>query len=197
MDSRGRHADLTRRVGRPHAGPGRFPDLDTELEPRAREAAVVLRRACHIAPSRDIDLDTMAVAAESITPSSSCYTLQTGVIEIARRVVGSSRAELTDADRPSARVSQHHAATVQVVALQTFSHLGICVRDLELSTRFYEQVLGFKQFFSVDLGSELEANDGGPGLPLHLAHARPRGRAHRAAGMDRAGRERRRRASPR
>ncbi len=41
------------------------------------------------------------------------------------------------------------------VALQTFSHLGICVRDLELSTRFYEQVLGFKHLFSVDLGPEL------------------------------------------
>lgn len=77
-----------------------FQTWSTELDPATREAAVVLRRACHIAPSRDIDLDTMAVAAESITPSSSCYTLQTGVIEIARRVVGSSRAELTDADGP-------------------------------------------------------------------------------------------------
>lgn len=41
------------------------------------------------------------------------------------------------------------------MALQTFSHLGICVRDLELSTRFYEQVLGFRQLFGVDLGPEL------------------------------------------
>lgn len=78
-----------------------FQTWTAELEPQLREAAVVLRRACHIAPSRDIDLDTMSVAAESIAPSPSCYTLQPGVIEIARRVVGSSRAELTDADQPS------------------------------------------------------------------------------------------------
>jgi hypothetical protein len=77
-----------------------FQAWTADLDPRLREAAAVLRRACHIAPSRDIDLDTMAVASESITPSPSCYTLQPGVIEIARRVVGSSRAELTDADGP-------------------------------------------------------------------------------------------------
>ena len=78
-----------------------FQSWTAALDPTMREAAVVLRRACHIAPSRDIDLDTMAVAAESITPNPSCYTLQSGVIEIARRVVGSSRAVLTDADRSS------------------------------------------------------------------------------------------------
>ncbi len=77
-----------------------FQAWTADLDPELREAAVVLRRACHIAPSRDIDLDTMAVASESITPSLSCYTLQPGVIEIARRVVGSSRVELTDADGP-------------------------------------------------------------------------------------------------
>jgi glyoxylase I family protein len=49
------------------------------------------------------------------------------------------------------------------VALQTFSHLGICVRDLDLSTRFYENVLGFKHLFSVDLGPELEATMETPG----------------------------------
>ncbi len=43
-----------------------------------------------------------------------------------------------------------------LVALQSFSHLGICVRDLDLSTAFYEQVLGFRHLFSVDLGPELE-----------------------------------------
>jgi len=42
------------------------------------------------------------------------------------------------------------------VALQSFSHLGICVSDIDRSTRFYEQVLGFRQLMNVDLGPELE-----------------------------------------
>ncbi len=42
------------------------------------------------------------------------------------------------------------------MALQSFSHLGICVSDIERSTRFYEQVLGFRQLMNVDLGPELE-----------------------------------------
>jgi lactoylglutathione lyase len=49
------------------------------------------------------------------------------------------------------------------VALQTFSHLGICVRDLELSTRFYERVLGFKQLASYDIGPEVEKTVETPG----------------------------------
>ena len=49
------------------------------------------------------------------------------------------------------------------MALQSFSHLGICVRDLELSTRFYEHVLGFKHLFSVDLGDELAVTMETPG----------------------------------
>jgi Protein of unknown function (DUF2889) len=70
-----------------------------ELDPIEREAATLLRRACHIAPSREIDLDTMRVAADSIGPDGSCHTLQEGVIERARRNIGSSRPELTDDDR--------------------------------------------------------------------------------------------------
>ena len=77
-----------------------FLSWAADLDPATREAATQLRRACHIAPSRDIDLDTMSVAADSIRPDASCHTLQTGVIETARRVMGSSRAELTDADGP-------------------------------------------------------------------------------------------------
>jgi hypothetical protein len=76
-----------------------FTQWSAELSPAEREAATVLRRACHIAPSREIDLDTVRVAADSIGPDASCYTLQTGVIERARRNVGTSRPELTDADR--------------------------------------------------------------------------------------------------
>ncbi|MCW2545751.1 MAG: hypothetical protein JWN96_211 [Mycobacterium sp.] len=90
-------------------GPGRFAGRSlsradfnqwaAELTPAEREAATILRRACHIAPSREIDLDTMRVAADSIGADASCHTLQEGVIERARRNVGSSRPELTDADR--------------------------------------------------------------------------------------------------
>jgi glyoxylase I family protein len=41
------------------------------------------------------------------------------------------------------------------VALQSFSHVGICVSDLERSTRFYTEVLGFRLLFSADFGGEL------------------------------------------
>lgn len=30
------------------------------------------------------------------------------------------------------------------MALKGFSHIGICVRDLGVSTRFYTEVLGFE-----------------------------------------------------
>ncbi|MBV9487728.1 MAG: VOC family protein [Frankiaceae bacterium] len=43
------------------------------------------------------------------------------------------------------------------MALQSFSHIGICVTDLEVSTRFYTQVLGFRELFSADFGDELVA----------------------------------------
>jgi hypothetical protein len=76
-----------------------FLQWSAELNPAEQEAATVLRRACHIAPSREIDLDTLHVAADSIGPDASCHTLQTEVIGRARRNVGASRAELTDADR--------------------------------------------------------------------------------------------------
>lgn len=70
------------------------------LAPELREPATILRRACHIAPSRDIDLDRMRVAAESINADSSCYTLQPDVIHRARRQRGTFRVELTEADQP-------------------------------------------------------------------------------------------------
>jgi hypothetical protein len=76
-----------------------FARWSAGLDPALREAVTVLRRACHIAPSRDIDLDTMRVAADSIGPSASCHTLQPAMIGLARRIRGSSRAELTPADR--------------------------------------------------------------------------------------------------
>jgi lactoylglutathione lyase len=50
------------------------------------------------------------------------------------------------------------------MALQSFSHLGICVADLERSTRFYVDVLGFREVVSLDFDSVLKATmerDGG------------------------------------
>jgi hypothetical protein len=69
------------------------------LAPELREPATILRRACHIAPSRDINLDRMRVAAESINADGSCYTLQPDVIHQAHRQQGTFRIELTDADQ--------------------------------------------------------------------------------------------------
>jgi len=43
------------------------------------------------------------------------------------------------------------------MALQSFSHLGICVSDLDRSTRFYVDVLGFRELFTMDFGDELAA----------------------------------------
>jgi hypothetical protein len=72
-----------------------FAEWSATLDPTTAEYATVLRRACHIAPSRDVDLDRLRVAADSIPPSSSCYTLQPGVIERAGRRRGSSLPLLT------------------------------------------------------------------------------------------------------
>ena len=42
--------------------------------------------------------------------------------------------------------------------IQSFSHPGVCVSDLEASTRFYCDVLGFSELFTVDFaGDELAA----------------------------------------
>jgi glyoxylase I family protein len=43
------------------------------------------------------------------------------------------------------------------VALLSFSHIGVCVTDLEKSTRFYAEVLGFKELFTTSFDDELSA----------------------------------------
>jgi glyoxylase I family protein len=43
------------------------------------------------------------------------------------------------------------------MGLQSFSHMGICVSDLERSTRFYTDVLGFHEVFTMTLGDEFAA----------------------------------------
>jgi lactoylglutathione lyase len=48
--------------------------------------------------------------------------------------------------------------------IQSFSHIGVCVSDLDRSTRFYTEVLGFTELFSFDFNDELastmETDDG-------------------------------------
>ena len=41
--------------------------------------------------------------------------------------------------------------------LQSWSHVGVCCTDLERSTRFYTEVLGFRVLFTVELGPEVAA----------------------------------------
>jgi lactoylglutathione lyase len=43
------------------------------------------------------------------------------------------------------------------MAVQSWSHVGVCCSDLERSTRFYCEVLGFRQLFTVELGPEVAA----------------------------------------
>jgi glyoxylase I family protein len=38
-----------------------------------------------------------------------------------------------------------------------FSHVGVCVSDLERSTRFYSEVLGFRPVLTMDMGPEVSA----------------------------------------
>ena len=41
--------------------------------------------------------------------------------------------------------------------LLSWSHVGVCCSDLERSTRFYQDVLGFQQVFTMELGDEVAA----------------------------------------
>jgi glyoxylase I family protein len=43
------------------------------------------------------------------------------------------------------------------MGIQGFSHVGVCVSDLERSTRFYVDVLGFEEVFTMDMGDEVAA----------------------------------------
>lgn len=38
-----------------------------------------------------------------------------------------------------------------------FSHIGVCCSDLDRSTRFYVQALGFREVFTMELGDEVAA----------------------------------------
>jgi lactoylglutathione lyase len=41
------------------------------------------------------------------------------------------------------------------MGVQGFSHVGVCCSDLERSTRFYVDVLGVRELFTMDLGPEV------------------------------------------
>ncbi len=43
------------------------------------------------------------------------------------------------------------------MALLGFSHVGVCCSDLDRSTAFYRDVLGFRELFTVELGPEVAA----------------------------------------
>src|SRR3954451_25097193 len=43
------------------------------------------------------------------------------------------------------------------MAIQGFSHVGVCCSDLERSTRFYTEVLGFTELFTLQMGDEVAA----------------------------------------
>ena len=44
------------------------------------------------------------------------------------------------------------------MAVKGFSRIGICVRDLGVSTDFYTEVLGFQELITVDFDTESESN---------------------------------------
>ena len=43
------------------------------------------------------------------------------------------------------------------MGLLGFSHVGVCCSDLDRSTRFYGDVLGFRELFTIELGPEVAA----------------------------------------
>src|SRR5205814_1438669 len=43
------------------------------------------------------------------------------------------------------------------MGIQGFSHVGVCCSDLDRSTRFYTEVLGFAELFTMEMGDEVAA----------------------------------------
>jgi hypothetical protein len=89
-------------AGQTIVGPDRFAGLSLAGGPFAawtsqrlaadtREQAIVLRRACRIAPGRLLDLDRFRFAGEVIAGDNSCYTFRPEVAAVSRRVSGASR----------------------------------------------------------------------------------------------------------
>lgn len=71
---------------------------EANLDLEQAEAALVLRRACFVAPSRFFDLDTVERATELNNMLGRCHTFSDGVVETALRVRGSHLDELAEPD---------------------------------------------------------------------------------------------------
>ena len=69
---------------------------EANLDVEEAEAALVLRRACFVAPSRFFDLDTVERATELQNMLGRCHTFSDGVVETALRVRGSHLQELPE-----------------------------------------------------------------------------------------------------
>jgi hypothetical protein len=79
-------------AGRPSFGGGFGRWAEAELEPDLAEAAVVLQRACGISMGRMWDMDQVPGAwVFGAMTGGACHTFGAGVVEDARRVVGSMR----------------------------------------------------------------------------------------------------------
>jgi hypothetical protein len=68
-----------------------LPRLRASATPGIREAAIMLRRACHIGQGEAVDLDDYDVAAQIAVLDGSCHTLQPTVAQRAHRIQGTSR----------------------------------------------------------------------------------------------------------
>ena len=94
---------LTIRAEAPFAGlslKGAFMAwAESALEPDLAEAAIVLRRACYIAPVRFYELDRFERASDAQPVTGQCYTYSEGTAQRAERQRGSKR---DYSDRPEA-----------------------------------------------------------------------------------------------
>jgi hypothetical protein len=79
-------------AGQPSFGGGFGRWAEANLEPDLAEAAIVLQRACGIAMGRQWDMDQVPGAwVFGAMTGGACHTFGAGVVEDARRVVGSMR----------------------------------------------------------------------------------------------------------
>jgi hypothetical protein len=69
------------------------------LDEATQEAAIVLRRACTIAPSRALDMDSYGHSTDLREPDNTCYSHRTTVAWQAVRIKGSTRN--TEMDLPN------------------------------------------------------------------------------------------------
>ena len=73
---------------------------ESNLDPETAEAALVLRRACFVAPSRFFDLDVVERASDLGNMFGRCHTFSEAFASTALRVRGSHRVELPEDGGP-------------------------------------------------------------------------------------------------